>query len=152
MQKPEIIRYVSSILIIIGFFLPWINMGQPAEFISSIGSMMGEKISPNISGFKIGTGVDFFDFESKPQIFAVPVLVLLSLFSKKKWTLIVSPILSVIIIFLFAPVLKESGFMGSSPKDLGMTSWAYGKIITILGLIVFGVTFFLNKEEKINVS
>lgn len=150
MQKTQIVLYVSCAFIIVGFFLPWVDMGQPADFISSIGSMMGEKISSNISGFKIGAGVDFFDLKSKPQIFAVPVLTILALLSKKKWAMIVLPLLSVIIILLFSPVLRESGFMGSSPEDLGMTSWAYGKVITIIGLLLFAGTSLLYEENTSN--
>ena len=43
MQKVKIIRYLSCLLIMIGFFMPWLDLGEMGEMMSGLAAMGGSR-------------------------------------------------------------------------------------------------------------
>ena len=109
MNKSTLIRNISLLAILIGFFLPWLDLGEMGELMSGFAAMAGEKIPSTLSGFQLasdGPGGSFGDGPS-PALYGVIPFALIAAFYNKTWTAIVCTILAIGIIVLFAPTVNE---------------------------------------------
>ena len=136
MNKSTLIRNISLLAILIGFFLPWLDLGEMGELMSGFAAMAGEKIPSTLSGFQLdsdGPGGSFGDGPS-PALYGVIPFALIAAFYNKTWTAIVCTILAIGIIVLFAPTVNEMG------KAAGASGWGIGKVITMIGFVVIVLT------------
>ena len=128
------IRLVCGALIVGGFFLPWLDMG---EMMSGFAAMTGGEVSTAFSGYTLATGgADMPGFEASAALYAIPLLGILVALLNNRALLFILPILAIGIMILFAPVPNSMG------GDAGMTGWAFGKILSLLGLIAIMFTGF----------
>ena len=130
------IKLICGAVIVGGFFLPWLDMGEMGEMMSEFAALAGGEISPNISGFKLASSGDGASLIASPLLFLVPVFGLLAAIAKSRKQLFLGSIGAIVIIMIASPYSAGGGAMISE----GMTVWAYGKILSLLGLIAIMFT------------
>ena len=74
------------------------------------------------------------------QVFGILVALVNS--SNSRGILIILPILAIGVMLLFAPAPNSTG------GDAGMTGWAFGKILSLVGLIALILTGFGDSVKK----
>lgn len=142
MQKVKIIRYLSCLLIMIGFFMPWLDLGEMGEMMSGLAAMGGAEINSTFSGFQLANnGGGPIGDGPNPPLYAVLAFALLITFYDKTWVAIVCSILAIGIILIFAPMPNEMG------KDAGVNGWALGKILTFVGFGALVLMRFYDGSE-----
>ena len=138
MDKIKTIRLICGAIIVVGFFLPWMDMGEMGEMMSGFAAMAGGEMSSTLSRFKLASGGGEFPGESYPLLSPVPIFGLLAAFAKGKKQLFLGSIAAIILILIGGPFLKE----GAQVMSSGMTTWAIGKILSISGFVVFLITAY----------
>ena len=139
MDKIKIIRLICVAVIVVGFFLPWLDLGEMGEMMSGLAAMTGEEFSSTFSGYQLAIGgKENPGGEGYPLLWGVPVFGLLVFLVNKKRILMIFSVLAIFTILIYGPMLKEGAQMMSS----GMTSWAIGKILSISGFVVFLITAY----------
>jgi Na+/melibiose symporter-like transporter len=135
MEKIKMIRLVCGALIVGGFFLPWLDMG---EMMSELAAIAGGEVSTAFNGYQLALGGEGVPGGKSgfPLLWAVPFLGMLVALINSRVILFILPILAIGIMILFAPVPSSTG------GDAGMTGWAFGKILSLLGLIAIIFTGF----------
>ena len=133
------IRLVCGALIVGGFFLPWLDMG---EMMSELAAIAGGEVSTAFNGYQLALGGEGVPGGKSgfPLLWAVPFLGMLVALINSRVILFILPILAIGIMILFAPVPSSTG------GDAGMTGWAFGKILSLVGLIAImftGVSLYL---------
>jgi len=142
MEKAKIIRYVSCLLIMVGFFLPWLDLGEMGEMMSGLAAVAGEEMSSTFSGYQLASGPnEAMGSGAAPPLYAVLAFGLFVTFYDKTWAAVVCSFLAIGIILLFAPMPNEMG------KDAGMNGWAIGKVLTVVGFVVIVLTRFSRGGE-----
>ncbi len=142
MNPIRLIRYGCGVLIVICFFLPWIDLGMMGELMSGMAALAGESVSSTMSGFQLAKGNDLGIIEAKPLLFAVVVLgVIVSLYDKR-WVITVCSILAIGLILIYTPSLKAEA------QEMGATGWAVGRVLTVISFAILMVTGFLGKESS----
>ena len=56
MDKIKTIRLICGAIIVVGFFLPWMDMGEMGEMMSGFAAMTGEEFSSTFSGYQLAIG------------------------------------------------------------------------------------------------
>ena len=131
------IRYVSCVLIMVGFFLPWLDLGEMGEMMSGLAAMAGEEMGSTFSGYQLASGgAGPVGDDPNPPLYAVLAFGLLVTFYDKTWATVVCSFLAIGIILLFCPMPNETG------KDAGVNGWAIGKVLTVVGFTVMVLTRF----------
>ena len=131
------IRYVSCVLIMGGFFLPWLDLGEMGEMMSGLAAMAGEEMGSTFSGYQLASGgAGPVGDDPNPPLYAVLAFGLLVTFYDKTWATVVCSFLAIGIILLFCPMPNETG------KDAGVNGWAIGKVLTVVGFTVMVLTRF----------
>ena len=144
MDNNRKVRLICGVLIVGGFFLPWLDLGEMGELMSGLASAGGGEMSATFSGYELAAGGAGMpgDYAS-PTLYAIPllgILVALVNSSNSRGILIILPILAIGVMLLFAPAPNSTG------GDAGMTGWAFGKILSLVGLIAImfnGVSLYL---------
>ena len=144
MDKIKTIRLICGAIIVVGFFLPWMDMGEMGEMMSGFAAMAGGEMSSTLSGFKLASGGEGVPGESYHFLWPVPIFGLLAALAKGKKQLFLGSIAAIILILIGGPFLKEGAQMMSS----GMTTWAIGKILSILGCVVLLITGFTDGSKS----
>ena len=123
-KNGKMIRLVCGALMLIGFFLPWLDMGVAS-----------------VNGFKLALA----DPRGDPSIlFAIPVLgLLVALYPfNNQWFVYVGSILSIGIILTSAPVpIDAYGF-----RD--MNGWPIGKVLTTFSFLAILITAYFSGNKK----
>ena len=133
------IRLVCGALIVGGFFLPWLDMGEMGEMLSGFAAMAGGEVSTAFSGYTLAAGgADMPGDGASPELYAIPLLGILVALVNSRVVLFLGSIVAIGVMILFAPVPMDSAMAG----DAGMTGWAFGKILSLLGLIAIMFTGF----------
>ena len=141
MDKIKIIRLICVAVIVVGFFLPWLDLGEMGEMMSGLAAMTGEEFSSTFSGYQLAIGgKENPGGEGYPLLWGVPVFGLLVFLVNKKRILMIFSVLAIFTILIYGPMLKEG-----APS--GMTSWAIGKILSILGCVVLLITGFTDGSK-----
>ena len=131
------IKLVCGAVIVGGFFLPWLDMGEMGEMMSELVAMAGGEVSTTFSGYKLATGGAGMPGKYvSPTLYAIPLLGILVVLANSRAVLFIGSIGAIGVMLLFAPVPINSEMAG----DAGMTGWAYGKILSFLGLIAIMFT------------
>jgi hypothetical protein len=143
MEKIKIIRYVCGAVIVIGFFLPWMDMGEMGEMMSGFAAMAGGEFSSTFSALQLASGGEEIPGDSYPLLWVVPVFGLLAAIAKGRKQLFLGSIAAIIIILIGGPILQDGAQMMSS----GMTTWAIGKILSIIGCAVLLITGFTDGSK-----
>ena len=141
MNPIRLIRYGCGALIVICFFLPWLDLGMMGELMSGMAALAGETVSSTMSGFQLAKGNDL-GMEASPLLFAVVVLGVIVCFANKRWAITVCSILAIGLILLFTP-----GFREGAP-EMGQNDWAVGRVLTVISFGIVMVTGFLGKESS----
>ena len=142
MQKVKIIRYLSCLLIMIGFLCLGLDLGEMGEMMSGLAAMGGAEVNSTFSGFQLANnGGGPFGDDPNPPLYAVLAFALLITFYDKTWVAIVCSILAIGIILIFAPMPNEMG------KDAGVNGWALGKILTFVGFGALVLMRFYDGSE-----
>ncbi len=137
MGKTKIIRYVLCVLIMGGFFLPWLDLGEMGEMMSGLAAMAGGEMGSTFSGYQLASGgAGPVGDDPNPPLYAVLAFGLLVTFYDKTWATVVCSFLAIGIILLFCPMPNETG------KDAGVNGWAIGKVLTVVGFTVMVLTRF----------
>ena len=142
MEKIKVIRLVCGAVIVGGFFLPWMDMGEMGEMMSGLAAMAGGDFSPTFSAFQLASGGEEIPGDSYPLLWVVPVFGLLTAIAKSRKQLFLGSIGAIVIIMIASPYSAGGGAMISE----GMTVWAYGKILSLLGLIA--IMFTGSKDDS----
>ena len=148
MKNIKMIRLVCGILILIGFFLPWLDMG---EIMSEFAALAGGETSSTFSGYKLATaGIEMADQKSSPVLSLIPVLgILVALYPfNNQWFIYLGSILAIGIMLYFTPTINTNTLMYYGIPTSGMTAWAIGKILSIVGFTVILITAYLSGNKK----
>lgn len=144
MDNNKKIRLICGLVIVVGFFLPWLDLGEMGEMMSGLAAMTGEEMSSAPSGFKLATGgagpINDDDFGT--MLWAIPILGMIAALVNSRGLLIILPILAIGVMLLFAPALNSMG------ADSGMNGWAIGKVLSLVGLIALILTGFGDSVKK----
>ena len=143
MEKIKLIRYVCGALVVIGFFLPWMDMGEMGEMMSGFAAMAGGEFSSTFSALQLASGGEEIPGDNYPFLWVVPVFGLLAAIAKSRKQLFLGSIASIIIALIGGPFLQEGAKMMSS----GMTTWGIGKILSIIGCVVLIITGFTDGSK-----
>ena len=131
------IKLICGAVIVGGFFLPWLDMGEKGEMMSEHAAMAGGEVSTTFSGYKLATGGAGMPGKYvSPTLYAIPLLGILVVLVNSRAVLFIGSIGAIGVMLLNAPVPINSAMAG----DVGMTGWAYGKILSFLGLIAIMFT------------
>ncbi len=138
MDNIKKIRLICGLVIVVGFFLPWLDLGEMGEMMSGFAAMGGGEMSSTLSGFKLATGGGgpFNDDGLGTVLWAVPILGMLAAIVNSRGGVIILPLVAIGAMILCAPVPNS---MGASS---GMSGWPLGKVLSLLGLIVITFTGF----------
>ncbi len=138
MDNIKKIRLICGLVIVVGFFLPWLDLGEMGAFMSGLASAAGGEMSSTFSGFTLATGGGgpINDDGLGTALWAIPLLGMLAALVNNRGGVIILPLLAIGAMILFAPVPNS---MGASS---GMSGWAIGKVLSLLGLIVIIFTGF----------
>ena len=124
------------------FFLPWLDLGMIAGWMSGMAALAGETVSSIMSGAQLAKGNDLGIIEAEPLLYAVVVLGVLVALYDKRWVITVCSILAIVLILLFTP-----GFREGAP-EMGQNEWAVGRVLTVISFGIVMVTGFLGKESS----
>ena len=147
MKNIKMIRLVCGILILIGFFLPWLDMG---EIMSEFAALAGGETSSTFSGYKLATaGIEMADQKSSPVLSLIPVLgILVALYPfNNQWFIYLGSILA-IGIMLFAkssPITFSTKGLFTNSKAKSPVPVATSSTSPFISLNPNLVAFFLQK-------
>jgi 4-amino-4-deoxy-L-arabinose transferase-like glycosyltransferase len=145
MDKIKIVRLIGGLVIVVGFFLPWMDMGEMGEMMSGLAAMAGGDFSPTFSAFQLASGGEEIPGDSYPLLWVVPVFGLLAAIAKGKKQVFLGSIAAIIIILIGGPILKE----GAQMMSPGMSTWAIGKILSIIGCVLLLITGFADGSKTV---
>ena len=107
MDNNRKVRLICGVVIVGGFFLPWLDLGEMGEMMSGLAAMTGEEFSPTFSGYQLAIGgKENPGGEGYPLLWGVPVFGLLVFLVNKKRILMIFSVLAIFIILICGPMLK----------------------------------------------
>ena len=83
MDKIKIVRLIGGLVIVVGFFLPWMDMGEMGEMMSGFAAMAGGEFSSTFSALQLASGGEF-PGDNYPFLWVVPVFGLLAAIAKSR--------------------------------------------------------------------
>ena len=146
MTKSPWSRYACTGAILVGFFLPWIDLGDMGEFLEAMAGVAGAEFSSTLNGWQLAAGGgDNLAGDWGFVLFAtLPLAVVIALRSNARER-ILSSILGLMIVLLLSPVPADAGSQAVPP---GVTAFAIGKLLTLAGFAAAIITGIALQEDN----
>ena len=146
MTKSTWSRYACTGAILVGFFLPWIDLGAMGEFLEAMAGAAGAEFSSTLNGWQLAAGGgDKLAGDWGFVLFAtLPVALVIALRSNARER-ILSSVLGLMIVLLLSPVSADAG---SQVGPTGVTAFAIGKLLTLAGFAAAIITGIALPEDS----